>query len=71
MNTHVHYMIARQLGVELRRAAERAQLTSEVTVRRRRERERGPVIRPTARSGRTSPGDITALEAGRTSGSTR
>jgi len=62
MNTQVCYMIASQRAAELRRAAERAQLTSEVTVRRRSLRDRARVTRPTVPSGTR---DVTALEVER------
>jgi hypothetical protein len=62
MNTHVHYMITHERGVELRRAAERARLASEVSVRRRDKRHAAPVALRGLHPRRVLPGDVTALE---------
>jgi hypothetical protein len=62
MNTQLHYMVTPQRGVELRRAAERARLTSEVSDRRRNTRDPAPVTRLSMRPPRISPRDMTALD---------
>jgi hypothetical protein len=62
MNTHLHYMINERRGVELRGAAERARLASEVSGRRRNTRDPAPVTRLSEHARRVSPCDMTALE---------
>lgn len=62
MNPHVYYMIAQQRGVELRRAAERARLATEVSGRRRKPGDPAPGTLRRLRSRRGRPRDVTALE---------
>jgi hypothetical protein len=52
MNPHVCYMIARERGVELRRAGGRARLAAEVAGRRGGLRGLNPVGRPSAEPSR-------------------
>jgi hypothetical protein len=71
MNTHLHHMITEQRGVELRRAAERARLASEVSGRRRNMRDWAPITLRSPRSRRLRPRDMTVLEVEQPSGGAR
>jgi hypothetical protein len=71
MNTHIYYMITEQRGVELRRAAERARLESEVSGRRHKMRDWAPVTLRSPHSRRLSPRDMTVLGVEQASGGAR
>jgi hypothetical protein len=62
MNTNLYYMVTEQRGVELRRAAERARLATEVSGRRHKMRDPAPVLRRR---------DMTVLEVEQASGGAR
>jgi hypothetical protein len=64
MSPHVFYMIARQRGVELRRAGERARLAAEVAARRGGLRGPDRIARPSAEPSRGTTG----VEVGRAIG---
>ena len=68
MNTYLYYTMNQQREVELRRAAERARLASEVSGRRRKTLDAAPVILRGLRSGRVRSRDVTALEVEQASG---
>jgi hypothetical protein len=71
MNTRLYHMITRQRDLELRRAAERARLASEVSGRRRKLRDPAPVTIRGLRCRRVPPRDLTALEVEQASGGAR
>jgi hypothetical protein len=71
MNSHLYYTISYERGVELRRAAQRARLASEVSRRRRKMHDSAPVTLWDSRSRPVRPRDATALEVEQASGGAR
>jgi hypothetical protein len=71
MNTHLYYTISNQRGVELRRAAERARLATEVSGRRRKMRDPALVTLRGPHSRQVRARDVTALEVEQASGGAR
>jgi hypothetical protein len=71
MNTYLYYTTNQQRGVELRRAAERARLASEVSGRRPKIGDATPVTLRGLHSRRAHPRDVTTLEVEQASGGAR